>query len=515
MKSYSKVLKVLAGAAIALPMIGCATDPGDANPTRPALEEEHEVAFPDLDGEEIPVELPFESGVVRTTGRVVDEERVVVMGDVVLRRDQVDPAMGGARATQVTLGRRWPNAQVVYDVQGGSDARVTGAIGIWAQQTNLTFKYRTNESAYIHVELGASGTGCYSDAIGRTGGYQIIHLAPECSQGNAIHEFGHTIGLSHEQSRTDRDSYITVDTSQIQTSPTDRRPQFNKIDGSTASNFGWFDFGSVMMYDSYAFASGSKPTMKKLDGTTWTSQRSGLSDQDRGSIWYQYRQSNTSAIRGLYDQVGGLGSFLGFPVTGEYQCPDGVGWYVQFSDNGSIYYSPQTGTHTVHGAIRNLWASFGWERSFLGYPTTDETLVPNGTGFYNHFQYGSIYWSQASGAHAIYGLIRDKWAQLGWETSTLGYPTTDETGTPDGVGRYNHFQRGSIYWTPATGAVKVDGAIRDLWASKGWETSCLGYPTADASAMFTIGGRYLGIKQTFQRGEIRAYDGSAPYASCN
>jgi uncharacterized protein with LGFP repeats len=255
--------------------------------------------------------------------------------------------------------------------------------------------------------------------------------------------------------------------------------------------------------------------MTRLDGTTWAGQRGGLSNQDRGSIWLQYTGSNLSLIRGVYDAIGGLGSFMGYPVTGEYTCPDGTGKYVHFQDGGSIYWHPSTGAHTIHGAIRNVWASYGWETSFLGYPTTDETLVPNRTGFYNHFQNGSIYWSQASGAHVIYGLIRDKWAQLGWETSTLGYPTTDETGTPDGVGRYNHFERGSIYWTPSTGAWKVDGAMRDVWAAKGWERSCLGYPIADSIGMFTIGGRFLGIKQAFQRGEIRQYDGSAAYASCN
>ena len=43
----------------------------------------------------------------------------------------------------------------------------------------------------------------------------------------------------------------------------------------------------------------------------------------------------------------------------------------------------------------------------------------------------------------------------------LHYPVTDETGTPDGVGRFNHFEGGSIYWTPGTGAKEVHGAIRD------------------------------------------------------
>ena len=42
----------------------------------------------------------------------------------------------------------------------------------------------------------------------------------------------------------------------------------------------------------------------------------------------------------------------------------------------------------------------------------------------------------------------------------LGYPTTNEQTTTDGIGRYNHFQKGSIYWSPTTGAHEVFGLIR-------------------------------------------------------
>jgi hypothetical protein len=122
---------------------------------------------------------------------------------------------------------------------------------------------------------------------------------------------------------------------------------------------------------------------------------------------------------------------------------------------------------------------FGWERSLFGYPLTDETGAPDGVGRFNHFQGGSIYWTPSTGAHEVHGAIRDKWASMGWERSFLGYPLTDETPTPDGIGRFNHFQGGSIYWTSSTGAHEVHGAIRDKWAAMGWERSFLGYPVTD------------------------------------
>ncbi|WP_326938152.1 LGFP repeat-containing protein [Amycolatopsis cynarae] len=148
------------------------------------------------------------------------------------------------------------------------------------------------------------------------------------------------------------------------------------------------------------------------------------------------------------------------------------------------------------GAIRDKWASLGWETG-LGYPTTDESTTPDGIGRYNHFtNNASIYWTPNTGAHGINGLIHDKWAALGWETG-LGYPTTDETTTPDGTGRYNHFtNNASIYWTPNTGAHAVVGTIRDTWANLGWEKSGLGYPTSDEYAI--TGGR----RNDFQHGYI-------------
>lgn len=71
-----------------------------------------------------------------------------------------------------------------------------------------------------------------------------------------------------------------------------------------------------------------------------------------------------------------------------------------------------------------------------------------------------------------------KWAQLGGVRG-LGFPMTDEFGTPDRRGRFNHFERGSVYWTPQTGAHDVRGPIRDKWAEMGWERSRLRYPTSD------------------------------------
>jgi hypothetical protein len=109
----------------------------------------------------------------------------------------------------------------------------------------------------------------------------------------------------------------------------------------------------------------------------------------------------------------------------------------------------------VQSAIHTEWASLGWERSALGYPVTDENVTPDGIGRYNHFQSGSIYWTPNTGAHEVHGLIREKWAALGWERSALGYPISDETDEVDGSGRFNVFEHGTIHWNRGSNAITV------------------------------------------------------------
>ena len=194
--------------------------------------------------------------------------------------------------------------------------------------------------------------------------------------------------------------------------------------------------------------------------------------------------SATTAINAKYAALGGAKGFLGVNETPVTVCPDKVGHFQHFK-GGSIYWHPQTGAHEVQGLIRGKWAEMGWERSFLGYPTSDETTGkdPAGAGRFSLFQNGAIYWAPSADngkPHEVHGDILQRYLALGAEGSVLGYPVTDATLTPDRQGWFNHFQAGSIYWTGHTGAHEVHGLIRDFWAAHGWERNpALGYPISD------------------------------------
>jgi aldose sugar dehydrogenase len=129
--------------------------------------------------------------------------------------------------------------------------------------------------------------------------------------------------------------------------------------------------------------------------------------------------------------------------------------YYQNFTNGAIYWKRDTGAHEVHGNIYDKWRELGLERSFLGYPYSDEKRTPEKDATFNLFEGGAIYKSPLTGVHEIHGSIFEKWKSMGLERSFLGYPITDERPLPEGKGSISHFQGGAIMWTQESGAFVI------------------------------------------------------------
>ncbi|NJM42704.1 MAG: hypothetical protein HC853_19200 [Anaerolineae bacterium] len=139
----------------------------------------------------------------------------------------------------------------------------------------------------------------------------------------------------------------------------------------------------------------------------------------------------------------------------------------------------QLPTDCVIGDLRSKYLALEGEQGSLGYPITCEIKTQDELGRLNHFQGGSIFWTPSTGAHVIHGVPREKWASMGWERSLLGYLITDVLTAPDGEGQLCHFEYGSIYSSNTTGACAIHGPIREKWAAMGWERGSLGYPVSD------------------------------------
>jgi LGFP repeat/PAN domain len=156
----------------------------------------------------------------------------------------------------------------------------------------------------------------------------------------------------------------------------------------------------------------------------------------------------------VYENFTGANGILGNSTSAPSTTPDGVGRFQNYQF-GYIYWSPSTCGFEVSGAIGGEWGALGFLAGPLGYPTTDETATPDGIGRYNHFQYGSIYWTARTGAHEVHGAIHARWGSLGWESGALGYPVSDETDEIDGSGRFSLFEHGAIHWRRTDGSITV------------------------------------------------------------
>merc|ERR1712165_372214 len=124
------------------------------------------------------------------------------------------------------------------------------------------------------------GSGC-SSFVGPFGGKQDISLAGYCASSKGViqHEFMHALGLYHEQSRPDRDSYVKINYENVQGGTSNNN--FAKKT-STSSLGGEYDYGSVMHYPKNAFSTNGKDTITPIRPTNGANigQRSGADEQD-------------------------------------------------------------------------------------------------------------------------------------------------------------------------------------------------------------------------------------------
>ena len=189
--------------------------------------------------------------------------------------------------------------------------------------------------------------------------------------------------------------------------------------------------------------------------------------------------------------VGGGPAAMGFPVADEARTPDGGA--MLRTQRGTMYWSPPTGAHFVEGAVLSRWLGEGGPTGRLGYPTSSEEAVAGGVRA--RFQGGTIFWSPTTGTHIVTGAILQRYNILGGPAG-LGFPIADEARTADGTGALVRLQRGVIYWSPRSGAHPVEGAILDRWRSLGAHTGSLGYPLSGEEPVET------GVRARFQGGTV-------------
>ncbi len=267
----------------------------DSNAARQNSGRGPEQAYPDVHGETISFKYGNDSIHLEKKG-----DKYVWFGDVVLDQPAVDAMRqrGSSMNERTFTGNPyalWPSAHVFYTIQAGFTAAeqtaINNAITEWQNNTPLVFILRTNQANYIKFVPGALHSGLFSDVIGMKGGAQTINLETgQFGAGQVMHEIGHAIGFFHEQSRGDRNIFITVNYNNCVPHDNNTIYQFQTYyeSGQSGSQIGTFDFGSIMLYGSFDFSDNIHPVMTTVGGQVFFSQRFGLSAGDIQTANYLY-----------------------------------------------------------------------------------------------------------------------------------------------------------------------------------------------------------------------------------
>ncbi len=154
------------------------------------------------------------------------------------------------------------------------------------------------------------------------------------------------------------------------------------------------------------------------------------------------------------------------------------------------------------GGIGSVWRSAGAASSRFGLPTGSEACKD--TYCLQNFQTGDLYWSAGTGVQSMYSgtdnsTIGAYWKKQGGPSSKYGLPTTGESCAASYCVQY--FERGSIYWTAATGIQPVftngdNSTVGGVWTKLGGINSKYGFPTSAEKCYSNY------CEQLFQRGRV-------------
>jgi hypothetical protein len=160
----------------------------------------------------------------------------------------------------------WPKvagvATVYYTIDPNSDPNATPKINAAIAQSNQDFPnliqwvqwdpQNPQNPNYVDINLSS---GDFSGSCEAAEGYEAIPAQPLtgstlCTVGTILHEMGHVIGLWHEQSRADRDTYVSVNYQNII-----KGSRFNfDVIQDDFQNLTSYDYASLMHYPAFSFS---------------------------------------------------------------------------------------------------------------------------------------------------------------------------------------------------------------------------------------------------------------------
>ncbi len=350
----------------------------------------------------------------------------------------------------------------VIDANLPNQARVINAINHIQTNTGIRFSHRTTQANYVRF-VSNGNAGFSSSAIGMRGGEQLIRVADAATMGTVVHECLHALGVLHEQSRCDRDQFVTINFQNIQAG---FESNFDRMCEGFRDYFE-YDYGSIMHYPGTAFTKNGQATIVPKQSGVTIGQRNGMSMLDRLTIAEMYSRFTGRGHTGVWRAGSGRYALWvnvpwdSFRAKWEEWAAQGlrlVDIHVRRVGSENRY----SGVWTARTGAYGLWANATWdsfrakwqEWSGQGLRLVDlHVLRADGQD-----RYSGVFVA-GSGAHGLWvnaswDSFRAKWQEWGNQGMRLVDINVQNVGGQD---RY------SGVWLAGTGGY-------GLWVNASWES---------------------------------------------
>jgi hypothetical protein len=235
---------------------------------------------------------------------VLQHGKAIFQGDIVLEKIlAIDPQLAlpsyGIDYSQYLWPKVGSQYQIPYVIATGSGdtANLNTAISQFNSTfSNIKFVPYTNQTDYVNFYFDPNDNSAQCEAtVGRVGGEQQVGGAGgsfnPCTVATILHEMGHTIGLWHEQSRPDRNTYISVNYNNLIKGSISN---FNQI-YDNAQTFGTlFDYASIMEYPAFSFSRNGGPAIESIPAGIPLSNLAGYTATDIDGIERLYGSAPTT-----------------------------------------------------------------------------------------------------------------------------------------------------------------------------------------------------------------------------
>ncbi|HEV8014947.1 MAG TPA: M12 family metallopeptidase [Stellaceae bacterium] len=280
------------------------------------------------------------------TYQVIDGKKIF-QGDIILdhvtdRPAGASPPPGGAVTNTIAIAYPqyfWPKvgsvAQIPYIVTNAATNLSTALSQFNSDFTGvIQFVPRGSEADYVNFDFSSTDhTGTCESNVGRIGGEQDTGGSIDCSLGTLLHEFGHIVGLYHEQSRPDRSKYVTINYANVIKGSLDNFA----IITDNFQDTGLYDYASIMHYIAFAFTRNGGPVIESIPAGIPLSNQTNYTAADLDTVMRLYGAAPT-AVTIASNPPGLQVTVDGATVT----TPQSFNWKLNSKHTLAVPSTPQT-----------------------------------------------------------------------------------------------------------------------------------------------------------------------------